>query len=53
MVNIWETLTTEGFDKPESDFAMRTLPGAFANARLDVKTATITVAIRLSLNGFD
>lgn len=48
-----ETLITEAFGSPASDFAKRTLPGAAAKARLDVTTATMTVAMRLSLKGFD
>ncbi len=51
-VRIYDTLTTDGLDKPESDLAKRTLPGASANARFDVTTATMTVAMRLSLKGF-
>ncbi len=53
MVMIWETLITDGFVSPDSDFPTRTFPGASASARLDVTTVTTTVAMRLSLNGFD
>ena len=53
IVIICETLTTDGFASADSDFPTRTFPGASASERLDVITATITVAIRLSLNGFD
>ena len=44
-----ETLATEGFDKPVLREERDTFPGADANFRLDVTTATITVPIRLSL----
>ena len=53
MVSNWETLTTDGFESPDSDLLMRKFPGALASVRLDVTTATTMVAIRLSLNGFD
>ncbi len=53
MVIICETLITEGFESPDSDLAIRTFPGASASDRFEVTTATITVAMRLSLNGFD
>ena len=48
-----DTLTTEAFGNPVSDLAKRMFPGAAANAKFDVTTATMTVAIRLSLNAFD
>lgn len=48
-----ETLTTDGFSKPDSGLPIRTLPGASASARFDVITATITGAMRLSLKGLD
>lgn len=43
----------EGFDNPDSLLPIRIFPGASANARLDVIAAMTTVAMRLSLNGFD
>lgn len=49
MVMIWDTLTTDGFDKPVPLTASRTFPGASASRRFDVMTAPITVLIRLSL----
>ncbi len=52
-VMICETLTTDGFERPESDLPSRTFPGASASAKFEVTMATITVAMRLSLNGFD
>src|SRR5690625_2050872 len=48
-----DTLTTEAFGNPPSDLLKRTLPGAAAKPKLEVTTATMTVAMRLSLNGFD
>ena len=42
-----ETFTTDVLANPDSDLPTRTLPGASASARLDVITATMTVAIRL------
>lgn len=48
-----DTLTTEAFSNPASDLVKRTFPGAAANAKFDVTTATMTVAMRLSLNAFD
>src|SRR5699024_6979893 len=48
-----DTLTTEAFGIPPSDLLKRTLPGAAAKHKLEVTTATMTVAMRLSLNGFD
>jgi hypothetical protein len=53
MVIICEIFTTDALESPDSDFPTRTFPGASARARFDVTTATITVAMRLSLNGFD
>lgn len=44
---------TAAFDNPPSDLLKRTFPGAAAKPRLEVTTATMTVAMRLSLNGFD
>jgi hypothetical protein len=52
-VIICDTLITDGFESPDSDLATRTFPGASASERLDVTTVTTTVAMRLSLNGFD
>jgi hypothetical protein len=48
-----DTFTTDGFDKPESDFPIRKLPGASASVRFEVMTAMIAVAMRLSLKGLD
>lgn len=48
-----ETFTTEGLGSPDSALLIRTFPGASASARFDVTIATITVEMRLSLNGFD
>jgi hypothetical protein len=53
MVIISEILITDGFTTPDFDLPIRTFPGASASERFDVTTATITVAIRLSLKGFD
>jgi len=51
MVRTCDTFNTEGLGRPESVLARRTLPGASAKAKLDVITATMMVAMRLSLNG--
>ncbi|MGL4232422.1 MAG: hypothetical protein ACRCWJ_13745, partial [Casimicrobium sp.] len=48
----YDTLTTDGLGKPDSDLPKRTLHGAFSRNKFDVMTATMTVAIRLSLNAF-
>lgn len=53
MVNTCDTLMTDGFDNPDSVLPTRIFPGASANAKLDVIVAMTTVAMRLSLNGFD
>lgn len=50
MVITWETLATEGFDRPVPRDASRTLPGASANRRLEVMKIAITVLMRLALN---
>jgi len=47
------TLTAESFGNPEARRVRRTFPGASAQRRLVVKTATITVRSRLSLTSFD
>lgn len=52
-VRTWLTLTTEVFPRPDSLFAISTLPGAAESRRLDVMAATTTVAIRLELKGLD
>src|ERR1017187_5460343 len=44
-----ETFTTESFGNPESRERNSTLPGAACRRRLEVKTAAITVAMRLRL----
>ena len=48
-----DTLTTDARGRPASDLPRRTLPGASANATLDVMTATTTVLMRLWLNELD
>lgn len=53
MVTTWETLTTDGFGRPDSFLLTRTLPGTSASDRFDVITATMAVEMRLSLNGLD
>jgi hypothetical protein len=53
IVIVCETLITDDFVSPDSDLPTRTFPGASASARLDVTTVTTTVAMRLSLKGFD
>jgi hypothetical protein len=51
-VKTWETLTTEALERRESDLLMRMFPGAWANARFEVMTATRMVEILLSLKAF-
>lgn len=53
MVTTCDTLTIDALGSPASDRARRTLPGASASARFDVTTATMTVLMRLWLNGLD
>ena len=51
-VMIWETFTTEGFERPDPLGGSRTFPGASARRRLEVMTAAMTVLMRLSLKLF-
>lgn len=53
IVSSCDTLTTDARGRPASALPRRTLPGASANATLDVMTATTTVLIRLWLNELD
>jgi hypothetical protein len=46
---ICETFTTEGFDSPVPRTGRRTMLGASASRTLEVITAAMTVAMRLTL----
>lgn len=48
-VMIWDMFTTLSLGRLLSPFLRRTLPGAFALCRLEVKAQTTTVLILLSL----
>jgi hypothetical protein len=52
-VNIWDTLTTDSFDNPDSFFEISKLPGASAKRIFEVTTATMTVLILLLLKSLD
>ena len=48
-----DTFATESLGRPESAASIRTLPGASARRRFEVRRTATTVRMRLRLNAFD
>jgi hypothetical protein len=49
MVMIWDTLTTDALGRPDCLAVRSVFPGASESLTFDVRTAAITVDIRLAL----